>query len=79
MMMRVMLDPNVLLDCLVVEASGLPRPGKEASDHVIQLCDRRIYHGLIAWHTLPILAYYHGRQHAAASTALMIDSLIAML
>ena len=30
--MRVMLDANVLLDCLVLEASGLPRPGKAASD-----------------------------------------------
>jgi len=33
--MRVLLDANVLLDGLVLEASGLPRAGKAASDRMI--------------------------------------------
>lgn len=61
--MRVMLDANVLLDCLVLETSGQPRAGKSASDHLLGLCDRGIHLGLVAWHTLPIVAYYHGRQN----------------
>lgn len=77
--MRVMLDANVLLDCVVLEASGLPRAGKAASDHVLMLCDRGVHQGLVAWHTLPIVAFYHGRQNSVHDTAAMMDSLIAML
>ena len=77
--MRVMLDANVLLDCLVLEASGEPRAGKATSEQVLQLCDQGVHHGLVAWHTLPIVAYYHGRQNAAHDTASMMDGLIAML
>ena len=71
--MRVLLDANVLLDCLVLEANGQPRLGKEASDHLMDLCDAGVHHGLVAWHTLPIIAYYHGRQHSPAETAAMMD------
>lgn len=77
--MRVMLDANVLLDCLVMEASGLPRAGKAASDQVLNLCDAGSHQGLVAWHTLPIVAYYHGRQHDAGDTAAMMDMLLAIL
>jgi len=36
--MRLLLDSNVLLDCLVLETNGLPRQGKEASARVLDLC-----------------------------------------
>ena len=77
--MRVMLDANVVLDCLVLEESGQPRAGKAASEQVLTLCDTGVHHGLVAWHTLPIVAYYHGRQNSAADTAAMMDTLLAML
>ena len=77
--MRLMLDANVLLDCLVLEASGLPRVGKPASDQLLIECDTGKHQGLVAWHTLPIVAYYHGKQHSAQNTAAMMDSLLAML
>lgn len=77
--MRVLLDANVLLDCLVVEASGLPRAGKAASERVLNLCDTGVYQGLVAWHTLPIVAYYHERQNTTGDTAAMMDALLAML
>ena len=35
-----MLDANVLLDCLILDASGVPRAGKAASDIVLNLCDQ---------------------------------------
>lgn len=77
--MRVMLDANVLLDCIVLEASGSPRAGKPASDRLLTLCDQGVHVGLVAWHTLPIVAYYHGRQNPIPDTAAMMDSLLAML
>lgn len=77
--MRVLLDANVLLDCLVLEASGAPRVGKSASERVLTLCDLAIHDGLVAWHTLPIVAYYHGRQHTAQETGAMLDELLTML
>ncbi len=77
--MRLLLDANVLLDCLVLERSGLPRAGKAGSDQVLNLCDQGIHQGLVAWHTLPIVAYYHERQHSTPDTAAMMDSLLAML
>ncbi len=77
--MRVMLDANVVLDCVVLEATGLPRLGKAASEQVLTLCDQGVHDGLVAWHTLPILAYYHSRQNAADETAAMMDTLLAML
>ena len=77
--MRVMLDANVVLDCLVLEESGQPRAGKAASEQVLTLCDTAIHHGLVAWHTLPIVAYYHGRQNTTGDTAAMLDMLLAML
>ena len=77
--MRVMLDANVLLDCLVLEASGLPRIGKFASDQVLNQCDMGKHHGLVAWHTLPIVAYYYGKQHSQQDTTAMIDAFLAML
>jgi hypothetical protein len=39
----------------------------------MDLCDAGVHHGLVAWHTLPIIAYYHGRQHSPAETAAMMD------
>lgn len=76
--MPVLLDANVLLDCLVLEISGAPRSGKSASERVLTLCDLAIHDGLVAWHTLPIVAYYHGRQHAAPETGAMLDELLTM-
>lgn len=77
--MRVFLDANVLLDCLVLEASGLPRAGKAASEQVLTSCDAGVHWGLVAWHTLPIVAYYHERQGNRQDTASMMDTLLAML
>lgn len=77
--MRVMLDANVLLDWLILEANGLPRAGRKASEQVLSLCDTGVHQGLLAWHTLPIIAYYHGRQNAASDTATMLDELLAIL
>ncbi len=77
--MRVLLDANVVLDCLVLQSSGEPRAGKAASDQVLNLCDTGVHEGLIAWHTLPIIAYYHERQHGTEDTAAMMDALLAML
>ena len=75
--MRALLDANVLLDCLILEKSGLPRAGKAASERILDACDQGSHAGLIAWHTLPILAYYHGRQHPPAETGAMLDDLLA--
>ncbi len=77
--MRLLLDANVLLDCLIVELSGLPRQGRAASEAVLDLCDQGVHEGLIAWHTLPIIAHYHRKQHSAANTATMINDLLALL
>jgi hypothetical protein len=77
--MRVLLDANVILDCLVLEKDGSPRPGKAASDEVLERCDLGIHHGLVAWHTLPIIAYYYGRQHDVARTGALIDELLNVL
>lgn len=77
--MRVLLDANVLLDCLVLESTGLPRSGKAASDQVLTLCDSGIHHGIVAWHTLPIIAHYYRKQNTAHDTGAMMDALLAML
>jgi len=77
--MRLLLDANILLDCLILEATGLPRPGKAASGRLLELCDRGIHTGLVAWHTLSILAYYYGQQHRTEATGAMIDGLLAVL
>ena len=77
--MRILLDANILLDCLVLESNGLPRTGKSASDELLGRCDTGQHHGLVAWHTLPIIAYYFGKQHNAEDTGNMMDSLMAML
>ena len=77
--MRVLLDANILLDCLILESTGLPRPGKAASERLLECCDLGVHTGLIAWHTLPILSYYYGRQHSAEETGAMIDGSLAMI
>jgi len=77
--MRVLLDANVLLDCLVTESSGVPRAGKAASDQVLNLCDMGVHQGLVAWHTLPIIAYYYGRQKSDRETSEMMDALLSIL
>jgi predicted nucleic acid-binding protein len=77
--MRVMLDANVLLDCLIVESTGLSRVGRPFSTQILTLCDNGVHDGLVAWHTLPIVAYYYRRQNTAADTASMMDMLITML
>ena len=46
---------------------------------MLTLCDTGIHHGLVAWHTLPIVAYYHGRQNTGQETAAMMDMLLTML
>lgn len=74
-----MLDANVVLDSLMLEANGQPRSGKMASEQVLVRCDQGELHGLVAWHTLPIVAYYHGRQNAPSATASMMDALLGML
>lgn len=77
--MRLLLDANVLLDCLVLESNGQPRSGKTASERVIDLCDQGTHQGLVAWHTLPIVSYYHGRQNSQPDTAGMLDGLMQMV
>ena len=77
--MRLLLDANVLLDCLILESSGLPRVGKEASARILDLCDRGHHQGLVAWHTLPIISYYHGRQNPLDQTAALIDALLRVV
>lgn len=77
--MRLFIDANVLLDCLVLEKNGLPRPGKAASEEVLELCDQGVYGGLVSWHTLPILDYYYGQQHHPNETGAMMDGLLAVL
>lgn len=77
--MRLLLDANVLLDCLVLESNGQPRSGKMASERVIDLCDQGTHQGLMAWHTLPIVSYYHGRQNSGSDTAAMLDGLLQLV
>lgn len=77
--MRLLLDANILLDCLVLENSGLPRRGKDASEQILDQCDRGQYEGLVAWHTLPIISYYYGRQNSVDQTAAMMDALLAVV
>lgn len=77
--MRVLLDANVPLDCLILEANGQPRPGQAASAQLFEQCDLGIHAGLVAWHTLTILGYYFGRQNSTADTAAMLDGLLAVL
>lgn len=77
--MRLLLDANVLLDCLVLESSGLPRVGNEASVRILDLCDHGQHQGLVAWHTLPIISYYHGRQNPADQTAALMDDLLRVV
>lgn len=74
-----MFDANILLDSIVLEADGTPRSGKQASDVLLDLCDQGVQHGLVAWHTLPIVAYYFRRQHSTDETGAMMDSLLAFL
>ena len=77
--MRVLLDANIILDCLILESDGTPRPGKIASERLLDLCDQGVHAGSVAWHTLPILSYYYGRQHTVDETGAMIDGLLAVL
>jgi len=77
--MRLLLDANVLLDCLVLETSGLPRDGKEASTRILDLCDLGHHQGLVAWHTLPIISYYYGRQNTMEQTAALMDALLRVV
>lgn len=77
--MRLLLDANVLLDCLVTEADGQPRAGAAASARVIEKCEAGEHDGLIAWQTLCIVSYYHQRQHGPQETGRMMDDLLAVL
>ena len=77
--MRLLLDANILLDCLVLETSGLPRVGKEASARILDLCDLGHHQGLVAWHTLPIISYYYGRQNTMDQTASLMDALLRVV
>lgn len=77
--MRLLLDANVLLDCLVTESSGQPRAGHAASMRLFQKCDDGDHEGLVAWQTLCIISYYHERQNSAGETGRMMDDLLAVL
>lgn len=77
--MRLLLDANVLLDCLVTEAVGQPRAGAAASARVFEKCDAGEHHGLVAWQTLCIIGYYHQRQNDSQKTGQMMDDLLAVL
>jgi predicted nucleic acid-binding protein len=77
--MKVLLDANVILDTLVTEADGAARSGKSASEAILTLCDQGDLSGLIAWHTLPIIAYYFRRQNSGEETALLMDELLGFL
>jgi predicted nucleic acid-binding protein len=77
--MRLLLDVNVLLDCLILESSGVPRVGKEASAWILDLCDCGHHQGLVAWHTLPIISYYYGRQNPVDHTAALMDALLRVV
>ena len=46
-----MVDANILLDSLVLEADGTPRSGKQASDVLLELCDQGVQHGLVRVNT----------------------------
>lgn len=77
--MRLLLDANVILDCLILEKTGISRAGRAASERIIDLCDQQVHVGLVAWHTLPIVSYYYRRQASEADTATMMDELLATL
>lgn len=77
--MRLLLDANVLLDCLVAESTGLPRAGYAASELIFQKCDDGEHEGLVSWHTLCIVSYYHERQSDASETGRLMDDLLAVL
>lgn len=77
--MRLLLDANVLLDCLVLENNGLPRHGNEASARVLDLCDTGHHQGILAWHTLPIISYYYGRQNSLEQIAALMDALLQVV
>lgn len=77
--MRLLLDANVLLDCLVLENDGSPRAGSEASSRILDLCDMGFHQGFVAWHTLPIISYYYGRQNKADQTAELMDALLRVV
>ncbi len=77
--MRLLLDANVLLDCLVVESTGLPRAGHTTSERIFQKCDDGEHDGLVAWQTLCIVSYYHERQYSTTATGTMMDELLAVL
>lgn len=74
--MRLLLDANVLLDCLILENDGSPRGGSEASSRILDLCDNGRHQGLVAWHTLPIISYYYGRQNTEEQTAELMDAIL---
>jgi hypothetical protein len=77
--MRLLLDANILLDCLVLENSGLPRDRRDASAQILDLCDLGQHQGLVAWHTLPIISYYYGRQNSPDQTAALMDALLRLV
>lgn len=77
--MKLLLDANVLLDCLVLENDGSPRGGSEASSRILDLCDTGHHQGLVAWHTLPIISYYYGRQNTEKQTAELMDAILRVV
>jgi predicted nucleic acid-binding protein len=77
--MRLLLDANVLLDCLVLEADGSRRMGYASSSKILDLCDAGFHQGMIAWHTLPIIHYYHSRQNTAEQSAALMDELMQLV
>lgn len=77
--MRLLLDANVLLDWLVLEKDGSPRGGCETSSRILDLCDTGRHKGLVAWHTLPIISYYYGRQNTEEQTAELMDAILRVV
>lgn len=72
--MRLLLDTNILLDILLSD-----RIGKAASMEVMNLCEAGIHQGLVAWHTLPTVSYYHRKSHTDRQTWDMLQDLLAFI
>ena len=77
--MRVLLDANVILDCLIPEKSGLPRAGRPASENVLNACETGQHDGLVSWHSLSIISYYYGMRQTQEDVGAAIDNLLQFL
>jgi predicted nucleic acid-binding protein len=71
--MRLLLDTNVLSDALLI------RPGKPASEAILNLCESGTHQAIVAWQTLPTVSYYYRRGHTDAETWEMLREMIAFI